>query len=293
MTSRTKGTLCIIASAFGFALMALFVGMCDPLGGAVSSFQKSFFRNLVALLLALAVFLREKKREDEKKMVHDARVWSLLLTRSIFGALGIFCNFYALSHIPISDAMTLNKTAPFFVVALSWAFLKERASIRQSLALVLAFAGVVLVMKPAGASWGASFPALCGLVGGFGAGVAYTCVREMGKLGVPSAFIVLFFSAFSCLASVPFMLPHPDPMNAKQLLAMLGAGAGAAIGQFGVTAAYKFAPAREIAIYDYSSIIFSAALGFIVLGQAPDASSIAGFVIIVLAALCARGKNMI
>ena len=286
MTNRTKGVLCILASAFGFALMALFVGMCDSLGGPVSSFQKSFFRNLVALFCALAVFVREKGLGRET-VPHSAKMWSLLLTRSVFGALGIFCNFYALSLIPIGDAMTLNKTAPFFVVALSWLFLRERVSARQIFALVLAFCGAALVMKPEGA-WGAPFPALCGLAGGFGAGVAYTCVRELGRLRVPGAFIVLFFSAFSCFASVPFMLPRLDPMNAKQLLAMLGAGGGAAIGQFGVTAAYRFAPAREIAIFDYSSIIFTAALGFVFLEQNPDLSSVAGFAVIFAAAFFSR-----
>ena len=56
MTSdRNKGILCIVASAFGFALMALFVRLCDDFGGSVSCFQKSFFRNVIALAIALVI----------------------------------------------------------------------------------------------------------------------------------------------------------------------------------------------------------------------------------------------
>ena len=106
----------------------------------------------------------------------------------------------------------------------------------------------------------------------------------MGILGVSSAFIVLFFSLFSCLASVPFMVGDFGPMTPVQVLIMLGAGAGAAVGQFGVTAAYRFAPPREIAVYDYSSILFAAALGFAFFGQVPDLLSVAGFALIVAAA---------
>jgi len=60
LTSKTKGILAITASAFGFALMALFVRLCDDFGGPVSAFQKGFFRNIVALAIALSVFLSEK-----------------------------------------------------------------------------------------------------------------------------------------------------------------------------------------------------------------------------------------
>ena len=54
--SRGKGIACIIASAFGFALMAFFVRLCDDFGGEITCFQKSFFRNVLALAIALVVF---------------------------------------------------------------------------------------------------------------------------------------------------------------------------------------------------------------------------------------------
>jgi len=95
--------------------------------------------------------------------------------------------------------------------------------------------------------------------------------------------IVLFFSIFSCLASVPFMIPVWEPLSFKALLCLLLTGLSATGGQFAITAAYTHAPAREISVYDYSQILFAAFLGMLFLGEMPDLWSIIGYVIIILA----------
>ena len=279
MTARAKGVVAIVASAFGFALMAAFVRLADDFGAPISSFQKSFFRNVVALSIALCVFFRRERARTRL----SGRALSLLALRSALGTCGIFANFYALGLVPIADGQTLNKTAPFFTVAFAWLFLGEKASARQVGALALAFAGVVFVVKP-GFAGAAAFPLAMGLLGGVCAGGAYACVRALRRHEVDPAFIVVFFSAFSCLASLPFMAARFDPMTWRQVATLLGAGAGAAIGQFGVTAAYGYAAPRDIAVYDYSNIVFTAALGFLLFGQVPDLWSVLGFVLVAAAA---------
>lgn len=281
MSDRAKGILCIVASAFGFALMAMFVRLCDDYGGEISSFQKSFFRNAIALVIASAVFFRG--RGAERSLPADAKSWGMLLGRSVFGLVGIFANFYALSRIPIGEAMTLNKTAPFFTVFFSWLLMGEKASRRQMLYLVLAFTGALLVMKP-GFRGEATFASVCALTGGLGAGLAYVCVHALGRRKVDGAFIVLFFSAFSCLGSLPFVVFGYSPMTPAQVAILLGAGAGAAIGQFGVTAAYRYAEPRSIALYDYANVVFTAMFGIAFFSQVPDFASVAGFLVILLAA---------
>lgn len=284
MSPRCKGILAIVASAFGFALMALFVRLCDDCGPAVGSFQKSFFRNLVALLAAAAVFARA--RGGDGGSFPSARgAWPLLILRATLGSTGIFANFYALSHVPIAEGQTLNKTAPFFTVLFAWLFLGERMAWRQGAALGLAFLGAVLIAKP-GFAGAAACPLAMGLLGGMCAGGAYACVRALRRHMVSPAFIVLFFSAFSCLASVPFMLADFVPMTGAQVLVLMGAGAGAAVGQFGITLAYGYAAPREIAFFDYSNILFTAVFGWLFFGQFPDALSIAGFAVILSAAVC-------
>ena len=282
-----KGILCIVASAFGFALMAFFVRLCDDFGGPVSCFQKSFFRNVIALAIALAVFAKGGKssrvqESSSLSAIHNS--FLPLLLRAVFGTVGIFANFYALSRIPIGEAMTLNKTAPVFTVFFSWIFLGEKVSRRQALCLVLAFFGAMLVMKP-GFGGDDMFASAVALTGGLGAGLAYVCVHQLGRMKVDGAFIVLFFSAFSCIASLPFMVADFAPMTWGQVAILLGAGVGAAIGQFGVTAAYRYAEPRSIAAFDYTNVIFTALFGFAFFGQVPDLLSVAGFAVILLAAL--------
>jgi drug/metabolite transporter (DMT)-like permease len=77
-------------------------------------------------------------------------------------------------------------------------------------------------------------------------------------------------------------------MTLPQAAIMLGAGITAAIGQFGITAAYKFAAPRQIAVFDYTNIVFTAILGFALFGQIPDALSFAGMALIILAAISRR-----
>ena len=262
--------------------MALFVRLCDDVGGPVSAFQKGFFRNIVAFAIAAVVWWRGTVQRQSAR-TPTVRCWGVLLLRATLGTAGIFANFYALSHITIAEGQTLNKTAPFFTVLFAWMFLDEKATRRQLLSLLLAFVGVCLIAKP-GFAGADAFPLAMGILGGACAGGAYACVRSLRQHAVNPAFIILFFSTFSCLASVPFMAAEFDPMTWRQVLILFGAGAGAAMGQFGITLAYGYAAPREIAVFDYSNILFTAALGFLFFGQVPDVFSLVGFVAIFLAA---------
>ena len=105
MNNRTKGIIAIILSAFGFALMNLFI----PLAGDLPTIQKSFFRNLIAFLVAFAILLKSNKKEEVKEL-HDVKSipWKTLILRASLGTAGIFCNYYALDHLFISDASVLN-----------------------------------------------------------------------------------------------------------------------------------------------------------------------------------------
>ena len=293
-SAKAKGIAAIVCSAFGFALMALFVRLCDDYGAPVSSFQKSFFRNVVALAIAAAAWWRTREAgrpglagESGGASLARAKPWALLVLRAVLGTGGIFANFYALSYIDIAEGQTLNKTAPFFTVLFAWLFLGEKVTRRHVLPLALAFLGVVLIAKP-GFAGAQAFPLAMGLLGGICAGGAYTCVRSLRRHAVDPAFIIFFFSAFSCLASVPFMVAGFDPMTWRQVLILFGAGAGAALGQFGITLAYGYAAPREIAVFDYSNILFTAAFGFLFFAQVPDAWSVLGFVAIIVAAFRMR-----
>ena len=271
MKSNTvKGILCILSSAFFFALMNL----CVRLSGDLPSIQKSFFRNFVAFFFALA-FMRRKKIWFSGK---SSNIPPLIL-RSVFGTVGILCNFYAVDHLVLADASMLNKMSPFFAIIFSYLILKEKVSPFQAIAVGGAFLGSLLIIKPTVTGM-ELFPAVLGFLGGMGAGAAYTMVRYLSERGEKGPFIVCFFSGFSCLVTFPFLIFSCLPMSIWQLAILLMAGLCAAGGQFTITAAYSYAPAREISVYDYSQIVFSAVLGYCVFGQIPDVLSWLGYLII-------------
>lgn len=270
-----KGIIYIVISAFCFALMTMFV----HLSGDLPSIQKSFFRNFVAAIFACVILVKEKvpfccKKENLPYM----------LLRAIFGTIGILFNFYAVDHLVLADASMLNKMSPFFAVIFSMLILKEKVTVPQALIVVGAFLGSMFVVKPTVTNMDL-IPSLLGLLGGIAAGAAYTMVRKLGEGGEKGPFIVFFFSTFSCLVTSPWLIFDYHPMTVQQIGILLLAGLSAAGGQFAVTAAYCHAPAREISVYDYSQIIFSAVMGFIVFGQMPDGWSWLGYGIICVMAV--------
>lgn len=273
-SNLVKGILCIIAAAFSFSVM----NVCVKLAGDLPSMQKVFFRNLVAMLFSFVLLVKNK---TEFKVEKGSRL--LLLARCAFGIFGIIGNFYAVDHMNIADASMLNKLSPFFAVVFSAILLKEKVSFIQGLAVVGAFIGSLFVIKPTFAN-AELFASVAGFVGGLGAGIAYTIVRML-RGRVNKTMIIFCFSLFSCIVALPFLIFDYTPMSTGQFFALIGAGLAACGGQFGITSAYSFAPAKETSIYDYSQIIFSAILGFIIFGQVPDGWSFLGYVIIIGMAL--------
>lgn len=275
MKSKYKGIVLIICSAFCFAFMNAFV----RLSGDLPSVQKSFFRNFVALLIAVGACYK-----DRKNMQMPEKSWGWLVLRAGFGTIGILCNFYAIDHLVLSDASMLNKMSPFFTILFSWILLKEKLSPAQAGAVLTAFLGSLLIIKPS-LDFTDFRASLTGLMGGICAGAAYAVVRILGQKGVNKNFIVLFFSGFSCLVTLPWLIFDFHPMTLKQILILIGAGTAAAGGQFSITAAYCYAPAKEISVYDYSQIIFATSLGFLFFKEIPDLYSFIGYAIIIFAAV--------
>lgn len=271
-SNRIKGILCIIASACGFAIMSAFI----KLSGDLPSVQKTFFRNLVAAIIALFLIIKHKGSMTGKKENRK-----LLILRSACGTIGIICNYYAVDRLVLSDANMLNKLSPFLVIIFCAIFLKEKINLKQICIVTTAFIGVLFIIKP---TFDVQIvPYLVGVLGAVFAALAYTCVRVL-RNKEDYYTIVFFFSAFSLIVILPVFVMVYKPMEMIQLIYLVLAGVFASIGQFGVTLAYKYAPAKEISIYDYSGIICSAVLGMIFFNETPDILSVFGYMIIFAAA---------
>ena len=273
-SERTLGILCILCAAFCFSLMSVFI----RLAGSLPTMQKIFFRNLVAALAAFIMLAREGNGFRIRRDCLGGHA-----ARCITGFIGMIANFWAIDHIGIADANMLNKLSPFFALLMSMFVLHEYPKRVDILSVVVAFIGAVFVVRP-GAGL-ASLPALVGVLGGLGAGTAYTFVRQMTQKGERGTEIVMVFSLFTCVMSLPFFIVSYQPMTASQWVYLLLAGCAAAGGQLSITAAYRHAPAKEISVFDYSQIVYAALWGYFLFGEIPDAMSILGYVIIIGAAV--------
>lgn len=274
MSQKNQGIMYIIMAAFFFACMSFFIRKA----GDLPTMQKGFFRNVVAMFAAAVMLLRT----EDKFKIKKGSIPSLLM-RAICGTIGLVCNYYAIDHMNISDANILNKLAPFFAIIMSALILNEYANRFEWSMVIVAFIGALFVVKPTLDM--KCIPAVVAAIGGLGAGTAYTFVRKLGKQGERGPVIVMFFSTFSCIITLPFVIFDYHPMTLMQLIYLLIAGSCAAAGQFTVTQAYAKAPAKDISIFDYSQVLFAAILGFLFLNQIPDIYSIIGYIIIIGAAI--------
>lgn len=275
-----RGVSMILMSAFCFACM----NICIRLSGNLPSIQKSFFRNLVAALFAGIIILKNYGRPQPVSLYIPKEARTALILRCVFGTAGILCNFYAVDHLLVADASILNKLSPFFAVIFSYFLLKEKIRPIQAACIFSAFCGCLFIVKP-GFHNAALLPALIGVCGGLGAGIAYTMVRKLGTMKIQGPVIVFYFSLFSCLFVTPWIILDFAPMTPGQTLTLLLTGLFAAGGQFAITAAYTCAPAKKISIFDYSQIIFAAILGFALFGELPDKYSFIGYALVITASL--------
>lgn len=276
MSQKSKGISLMLISALCFSTMNLLI----PMATGIPTFQKAFFRNAIACIIAFILF----KRQQKTMKTHITLFSKPLVLRSLLGTLGVLCNYYALDNIYIADASVLAKIAPFATLVFSAVFLKESFKPYHVIAIGLAFLGMLFIARPT-FHIATVFPYAIACLGGLFAGGAYTCLRYLNQQRVNPSFIVAYFSAFSCLSILPKVIETATPMTITQTLLLIGAGLAAAGGQFAITYAYKFAAAQDISIFDYSTILFTGLFGWVILTQIPDLWSLIGYALIFSGAL--------
>ena len=242
------GIFCIIMAGFGFSLMSLFV----KLSGDLPSMQKGIFRNIIAAIISAIPLFKHRFNITTPKSKEE---WAVLVGRSIFGTIGLVLNFYAITHISLADSSIIQKLSPFVILILSYIFFKEKMTNFQIGAVIVAFLGVMLVIKPSGS----------GLI----------------STGALAALVGALFALTSTLMLLPYLIFDYHVMTFYQLSMLILAGASASIGQYGITFAYRYAAAKNIAAFDYSQVVFSGILGFIVLGEIPDLQSFIGYIVVI------------
>lgn len=273
LNNKSKAVGLMLISALGFAFMAAMV----KLSGDIPLAEKVFFRNLVSFLV---VFMASRKSGES--IICKKENFKYVLARSLLGLTGVFLYFYSINNLYLADASVINKLSPIFITIFAVMFLKEELNPIKVISMIVAFIGVLLVIKP---QWNLTvIPAVAALLSAAFAGGAYTLVRYLGDKEKP-ATVVFYFSLISVVITFPLALLNFKQPTFHQLFYLIFIGIFAAIAQISLTYSYKYAPASEVAIYNYTNIIFTAILGFVIWNEKPDLLSIIGGIIIVLMAL--------
>ncbi len=269
MTYKTKGIIALLIASLGFAFMSIFV----KLAGDLPFQQKVVFRNSISMIISFIMVNRTSAPTGLK-----SKNLPLLILRSSLGTVGMLLFFYSIDNLDItSDAQALNKLSSFFLIAFSFIFLREKVRLSQIIAILIAFVGALLIIKPSFNQ--EMFPYVTSILAAMCAGGAYTILRALGN-HVKFYAMVLFFSSFSVLILLPWVILTYVPMSLEQIFYMVLTGLAATVGQFGTTLAYKYAPAKDISIFNFSNLVFVALIAIPVLGEFPDYISIIGYIVI-------------
>ena len=244
------------------ALLLLLAEACFAGIGAVVKFTSStaseaqvvFFRNFFALLLMLPFLYRHGFSLLKTKR------WYLHLSRALTGIISMYCFFYVLARLPLAQGMLVLLLSPFIVPLIARFWLKERPSRVTLFGILLGFIGVMLALP---ANYGsAEAILLIGLLSAVLVAVTKTTIRYMSDTE-PAVRIVFYFSLLTAVLSA---IPLPfswQPLTNDVWLAFIAMGVLAAIGQLAMTRAYAIAPASDIGMWTYSSVIFAGVFGYL------------------------------
>ncbi|PID82870.1 MAG: EamA family transporter [Clostridiales bacterium] len=267
MDKKKNAILMMIMSSFGFAVMGMLVKIVPN----IPTVQKALFRTVAVILVSFLILFKNSK--GIPKIVN----YKILLVRCIFGTIGMVLNYYALSHLFLADANIIFRLSSIFALIFSFIFLKEKLDRSHIIPILIAFFGLFFIIRP---SFNSSiFDYLISLVGAISASIAYTSLRVLGRTE-NSNMVVFCFALFNVVVLLPIVIFNYTPMSVKEVIILLLAGVFATLGQYGVTLAYKYAPSKEVSIYNYTGLIFSGMLELVFFGVLPDYISIIGYIII-------------
>lgn len=247
------GSLWMLVAGLGFAIMGALVKLgAQKFSSAELVFYRSFFG-----LVFIGLFI------TRNKLPLATPVMRKQMSRAIVGFTALILFFYAISHLPLATAITLNYTSPLFLAVLTPLLLKEKPKKILLIALVVGFAGVTLLLKPtfSQSQWLAGS---LGLLSGIGAALAYIHVKQLGQANEPDWRTVFYFTLVSSACAGAWMLfDHFHTLAWSDLPLLIGLGASATIAQLALTRAYRTGDTLVVASLAYVTILLASLFGVI------------------------------
>jgi S-adenosylmethionine uptake transporter len=279
----------MVLSAFVFSTMAVCVKFAAV---HFNNAELVFYRGVIGIMF-MAIFARMRGTSLVTRVL-PTHIW-----RSIVGVLALSTWFYAIAHLPLATAMTLNYMSSVWIAAflvggsLMFARADERIQSQGPLvaAILASFAGVVMLLRPS-ITQNQAFAGLIGLLSGLAAAFAYMQVMVLARLGEPEARTVFYFAVGSAITGALGMaLLGRSPWDWQYALWLLPIGLLASFGQLCMTKAYSMSTNHggtlKMANLQYSGIIFSALYGLVLFGDLIPLLGWAGMALIIVSAIAA------
>lgn len=270
--------------------VSAFVAMASLIkaAGRVPAGEIVFFRSAFAILPILVLLAW---RKELRTALHTSRPFSHI-ARGLVGVTSMGLGFFALTRLPLPEAVTLNYAQPLLVVVFSALFMGEIVRAYRWSAVLVGLVGVVIISWPnltvftSGHALGndQALGVAAALLAAAVSAVAMLLVRRLVH-SERTATIVLWFSLTStvaALATIPFGWV---PLTQVQAACLIGAGICGGVGQILMTESYRHAPLSTIAPFEYTSMILAILVGYFAFGDVPTFYTLAGGTIVVGAGL--------
>lgn len=204
------------------------------------------------------------------------------LGRSMIGLSAMVATFWSFHLLPLGDAISLNFAAPLFLTALSVPLLGEKVGIHRWSAVLVGFAGVLIIVRPSGDVL--NLGAMLALGGALCTAIAMIAIRQLSRTELPNT-IVFYFTLLTTVMtglSLPVSWITPGPLDLLLLLATGLCGGG---GQLMLTRAYSLAPAAVVAPLNYASLLLAVGFGWLLWGEVPTGTMAAGAAVVMASGL--------
>ena len=259
------------------------------LKGSFNAGQLVFYRNLVGLIVLLIGFAIKPPVSHGGKLQ-----W--LIFRGIMGTIALYTLLYCILHLPLGTAMTYNLTSAIFIAVFSFFLFKEYAGKEVLFSVLLGFAGMVLVYKPA-----MHFPwyyHLAGLISGIASAIAYITVGKISKHYDARVIVASFVTSGVIIPAVCMLIRYAGGFTADEIFMpafkiptgiewgyILLLGLAALFGQYFVTKAYGADKAGVVSAISYANIVFSVFIGMLLGDAFPDGMSLSGISCIIISGI--------
>jgi len=254
-----RGMLAAMAAFFMFTVMNVFAKL---LSARHSVIEIAFYRNLIACMPFLILVFVLGKREI---LVIRSKP-SLVGLRAVLGALSLVTTFAAFSLMPMAETTVLLFTSSLFIPVLGVVFLGERVGPYRWAAVVVGFAGVVIMASPDG------YMSMLGITVAIAAALMHATLqivlRYLGRYERPETITFYFLVIGTLITALPLPLVAVTPTLAEVPL-LFGVGLSGALAQWMLSIAFRNAPAAVVTVFNYSGIVWATLFGWLIWNDWP------------------------